>query len=275
MGIETVLLPVGGALLIMLASFSGKFFTYRAFGGWIHAHLPYLASFAGGVFTITAWHLSEEALHGASWFGLLGGLCAGGAIIFTLTRLFSSEHHHHGHHHGHLHSRIDGRRVLISDALHNTGDGIILALAFTASTIAGFGAVLAILLHEVVQEISEFFVLKEAGYTNKQALMRNFAVSSTILLGIFVGLFLSSVEPLIALLSAVAAGGIIFVITGDLLPHALTCIRAHGKAHVHVGAALFGAALMFSVQTLLPHEEHVDELPTYATHSVESTVRAL
>lgn len=258
--ISPVILTFVSAGVIMLASLSGKIATYRVFGGWISHHLPYLVSFAGGVFAVVAWHLAEETLHEGSPLHLVLGGLAGALLVYSLIRLFSSEHHHHGHHHGHSHSLVDGRRVLLSDAVHNIGDGIILALAFGASIVAGIGAAIAILLHEVVQEISEFFVLKEAGYSTREALVRNFAVSSTILFGAFLGLTFASVEASIAVLSAVAVGGIVFVILADLLPNALQCIREHGKTHTHVIAVMLGVALMLSVQSLAPHEEHVDDV---------------
>lgn len=254
------IMSIVAALCVMLASLSGKLFTYRVLGAWVHSHLPYLVSFAAGVFGVVAWHLGEETLHEGTLTLLLGGGAAGALLVFLLIKFFSSDHHHHhGQNHGHSHSRVDGRRILLSDAVHNVGDGIILALAFSASFVAGIGAAIAIVLHEAVQEISEFFVLKEAGYSDTEALIRNFAVSSTILFGVLLGLLFSSVEASVALLSAVAAGGIVFVILADLLPNTLHCVREHGKAHVHLLAVVLGIALMLSVQILTPHEEHEDE----------------
>ncbi len=255
-----VLFALASALLVMLAPLSGKLLTHRLLGTWISRHLPYLISFAGGVFLVVAWHLSEETLHEGSLAILPGGALAGAAFIFVLTRFFSSEHHHHGHHHGHSHSKTDGRRVLVSDAFHNIGDGIVLALAFTASTIAGIGVAIAIFLHEAMQEMSEFFVLKEAGYFDREALLRNFAVSSTILFGVFLGLTSSSIEASISLPSAFAVGGIACVILANLLPNALQCIKEHGKEQVHVTAMILRIALMLSVRALTPHEEHVDDV---------------
>lgn len=253
---------------VMLASFSGKLFTYRTFGTWVHGHLPYFVSFAAGVFAIVAWHLAEETLHEHSIETLAIGAGAGALIVLLSTWILSREHHHHEPHHGHSHSKIDGRRVLISDALHNTGDGIVLSLAFASSAVTGFGVAIAIFLHEAVQEISEFFVLKEAGYSNSQALTYNFLASSSILVGVFLGILLVDVGFLTAFIGAGAAGAIAFVIVADLIPHSVSCVRRHGKLHVHLGAVALGVLVMLTVQALIPHEEpgidHVESVVAQA-----------
>ena len=67
----------------------------------------------------------------------------------------------------------------MGDAIHNVHDGIILVPAFLVSPVVGFGTALAILFHETVQEIAEFFILLGAGYSIKKALLLNLIVSTT------------------------------------------------------------------------------------------------
>jgi zinc and cadmium transporter len=266
---SAMLFPLLAALAVMAVSFSGKIFTYRFLGDFLLHKLPYLATFAGGVFLVIIWHLSEEALHEGTPLVFVFGALGGAAALWFATRIIAPEHHHHEIDTGHTHARIDGRRVLLSDAVHNVGDGIILVLAFAADTNLGIAAALGIVLHEMVQEISEFFVLKEAGYSDTQALLRNFAASSSIFLGVAVAFLLSNAETLTGILSAVATGALLFVVLFDLLPNARACIRAHGKALTHAGALILGAALMFGVQSLTPHEEDHAEEESGATVQLE------
>lgn len=258
-------LPIIAALAVMAVSFSGKIFTYRFFGNFLLHKLPYLATFAGGVFLVIVWHLAEEALHEGTPLVFIFGALGGAAALWFATRVMAPEHHHHEIETGHTHARIDGRRVLLSDAMHNVGDGIILVLAFATDIALGGAAALGILLHEMVQEISEFFVLKEAGYTDRQALVRNFAASSSILIGVGLALALSSAGALTSILSAVATGALLFVILFDLLPNSYACVRAHGKTLAHICAFALGAVLMFGMQALAPHENHQDEYEGVAT----------
>ena len=118
--------------------------------------------------------------------------------------------------------------MLLGDAIHNIGDGIVIVPAFMTSIEVGFVVSIGILIHEAIQEISEFFVLRQAGHTIKQSLIKNFLVSSTILIGLFLGFILSDTEKLLAPLLAFASGGFIYVILVDLIPPIL-CHRRHKK----------------------------------------------
>jgi len=249
-----ILYPTLAALSVMAISLIGVIFLSRRLGTWIHRHLTYLATFAAGVFIIVAWHLAEEAIHEGGWIVGLGAMLVGAALMESINFFFPA-HHHHDTHHDHAHNDIDGRRVLLSDALHNIGDGILIVAAFSADLYIGIATTIGVLLHELVQETSEFFVLKESGYSDTRALTMNFSVSSTILVGLFLAFFLSSVEIVVAVLAGLAAGGFMSVLLHDLLPHALASIKTHGRAYIHLITLVAGAALMFGVQAFASHEE--------------------
>lgn len=250
------LAAVLAALFIMAASLGGVVFTTKALGHWMHRHLTYFATFSAGVLVVLAYHLVEEAFHEAESVALVAAAVVAGIVLLEIMHaLLPHTHHHHDTHHDHVHTRVDGRRVLISDAIHNVTDGVILVPAFIADWKLGVAATLGIFLHELVQEISEFFVLKEAGYSTKRALTLNFIASSTILIGVVIALTLASFETLIAVLAALAAGGFISVVIRDLLPHAVESAKAHGSWLHHTLAALLGVALMVSVTLVVPHEE--------------------
>ena len=94
----------------------------------------------------------------------------------------SHAHHHHGHHHGNDGGR-SGLMVLIGDSLHNATDGVVIAAAFLADFNLGVVTSLAIIAHEVPQEVSDFFVLLHSGYTRKKAFIYNMISSLAMVVG--------------------------------------------------------------------------------------------
>ncbi len=257
---ESLVAPLVAALAIMLVSLSGVIFASKALSQWMRSNLTYLATFSAGVFVIVIYHLLEETLHESGSFALAAGaVLFGAALMEALHHLLPAEHHHHNVEHTHAHTPVDGRRVLLSDALHNVGDGVLLVAAFATGWAIGLTAAVGILIHELVQEISEFFVLKEAGYSNGEALGRNLLSSSTILIGVGIATYLSSANEIAVLFGGLAAGGFIAVLLRDLMPHAIESIKTHGGAAKHATALVLGVTLMLGVQTYFGHEEGADE----------------
>lgn len=249
------LYPLCAAFGAVLASLSGILFAAAVLRSWFERNLPLLATFSGGVFAVVVYHLLEEVLHESNSLALAaGGVLFGAALIQALHHLLPTAHHHHTLQHGHTHSPIDGKSVLISDGFHNIGDGVLLVAAFAAGPVAGVVATIGVVIHEMVQEIAEFFILRESGYSTRDALVFNVASASTIFIGVGVALFLSSSHEISVLFAGIAAGGFLAVLLQDLLPHALSSARA-GHATYHVGAATAGIVLMLAVQSIMPHEE--------------------
>ncbi len=260
--------PLLAAIIVMGVSLIGVLFSARALREWMHRNSTYLATFSGGVFLLVVYHLLSETLVESSSLALAAGaILFGAALMQALHRMLPNTHHHHGLTHDHAHTHIDGRRVLISDAFHNIGDGVLLVAAFAVSFPVGIAAAIGIIIHESVQEISEYFVLKEAGYTSRQALGYNFLSSSTILIGIALATFLASAETISVLFAGIAAGGFLTILAQDLIPHAVHAIKREGGIEKHAVAALLGIALMLLVQSVFSHEEEVpeDDLTTALT----------
>ena len=205
------------AFLIMLTSLSGVLFTHRFARRALETNLSYLVSFSAGVFLVTAVALGLEAIE---VFGSTGkaalAILAGYLLAWGMHHLLPETHHHHDHTCHRTHG--GARKLLVGDAIHNVADGIILVPAFLAGPVVGIGATVAIVLHETLQEISEFIVLRQSGYSTKRALAINFAVSSTILIGVGVGYAALATAGLEALLLALAAGFFGHVVVHDLLP---------------------------------------------------------
>jgi zinc and cadmium transporter len=251
------LASIVAAFAVMGISLSGVVFASKTLGAWMHSRLTYLATFSAGVLAILSYQLIQESLHESSSIALAAAsILAGVFVMEIIHHLLPSQHHHHEIPADHAHTAVDGRKVLISDAVHNITDGFIIVPAFFVDWTIGVAATVGILLHELVQEISEFFVLKEAGYSTRRALTLNLAASSTILIGILLALVLTTFTTTLALLAGIAAGGFLSVVVRDLIPHAFESIRATQRWLPHLIAAVVGATLMFGVSTFAPHQEY-------------------
>jgi len=256
-----MLMPViVSVFAIMFASLSGALFAWKAFGGWIAPRLRYFVASAAGVFVVIIYGLVEEVLREGFTAGVGLAFVFGGLLLEGATRLLPKEsHHHHGLHPEHLHRPIDARRMLVGDAVHNVHDGLTLVPAFLVSPVVGIGTAAGILLHEMVQEVSEFFVLREAGYSARKALIWNFIVSTTIMIGVALALSLASVETLAHPLVAFSAGGFTYILIRDLLPSIIGHARMEKRAASYFLAFFLGLLLMGTVSYLAPHERHEDE----------------
>ena len=243
------------SLLVMLASLSGKFTAWRQAGALIERNLHFLVSFAAGVLLVTTYALSREIIEHAGSISLgFPWILAGAVLVLVAFRYLPNFHHHHDTQgEGHAHSRIDASRILLSDGIHNIGDGVVIAAAFAASPILGVASTVSILVHEVLQEISEFFVLRGAGLSVRTALIYNFLVSSTILIGSIGGYFLleqfrAFEVPLLGL----AAGSYLIVVFHDLVPHSIDSARERGHYGKHALFFVMGIALMALFVTFIP-----------------------
>lgn len=253
---------VMAALLIMGASLLGVFFTAKVAREFLSSRLSFLVSFSAGVFLVTSGALALEVFEifeDYVWQGIALILAGYGLAWLVETLLPESHHHHDPHDHdGHSHNKAGAHKLLIGDAIHNIGDGIILVPAFLVSPALGLAVTVSIFIHETLQEISEFFVLKQAGYSTKRALMLNFLTSSTILIGVGISYFAVATQELEGILLAIAAGFFIHVVIHDLLPKR----THHESANMflqHVLFVAFGLVLMATISNALSESHSHDE----------------
>ncbi len=173
------------ALAIMVVSLVGVVFAQKISRVYLEKNLSLLVSFSAGVFLVTASVLAFEVFHIIPSLAVaIPMIIVGYLLAWSVHFLVPESHHHHDA------DCVKGsRKLLVGDAIHNIGDGIILVPAFLVSPALGLAVTISIVIHEALQEISEFFVLKQAGYSTRRALAVNFAVSSTILIGVFISYF--------------------------------------------------------------------------------------
>jgi zinc and cadmium transporter len=174
-------------------------------------------------------HFSAGALLGATFFGLLpaaargvgatsvfGLVLAGVFGFFLLEKLMLWRHCHK--HDCEVHAS-SGPLMLVGDALHNFGDGIVIAAACMASPPLGLAAALSTLAHGLPKELGELVVYLHHGYSRRRAFLLNFGTSLTTLLGALSGTFLLRPYPqLSSTVMALSSAGFLYVALADLIP---------------------------------------------------------
>lgn len=246
---------LAASFLVMLASLSGKLVVWREAGPLIERNLHFFVSFAAGVLLVVTYNLSSEIVgHTGSIASGIPWIIAGALVILLAFRYMPGFHHHHdAEAHDHAHTRIDANRVLVSDGIHNIGDGVVIAASFAASPLLGIVSSASILLHEVLQETSQFFVLRQAGLSVRTVLIYNFLVSSTILIGAVGGYFLLATFQLLEIpLLGLAAGSYLIVVFHDLIPHSIGSARERGHYGKHAIFFAAGILLMAAFVMFLP-----------------------
>ena len=131
----------------------------------------------------------------------------------------SGADHAHGHQHDAARRKASGSLVLVGDALHNVLDGVLIAAAFLTDVHLGLVTALAIMAHEIPQEVGNFAVLLHSGVSRGRALLLNLLTSLTAVIGGVVGYF--ALEKSLAALPfalAVAAASLLYVAVADLIP---------------------------------------------------------
>lgn len=120
--------------------------------------------------------------------------------------------------HGHDHGR-SGLMILIGDTFHNFVDGVLIAAAFMADTEIGIVTAVAIIAHEVPQEVGDFLILLHSGYSKRKALLLNMLASAAMVIGGVLAYFtLQLAQALVTPLLALAAASMIYVAVADLIP---------------------------------------------------------
>nr|ANQ43553.1 zinc transporter [uncultured bacterium] len=203
----------GGTLSAGLAALA---LTLRA--TWI----PMLVSFAIGALLGAAFleiipHAFEEGEAHQVAFSILGGIFG----FFVLEKLLLYRHCHTEHcevHDAHDHGR-SGTLIVVGDTVHNFVDGVLIAAAFLQSTELGVVAAVAIIAHEIPQEVGDFLILLHSGYSRARALAMNLVSSAATVVGGVIGYFgLQLVDGLEPILLGVVAASMIYVAVADLIP---------------------------------------------------------
>ncbi|MEM2338208.1 MAG: ZIP family metal transporter [Candidatus Bathyarchaeia archaeon] len=200
-----------------------------------------LVGFASGTLIGGAFlHLLPEALTSEGdastvFFYVIAGII----VFFALEKFFYWRHCHEKECPTHAFVYLN----LIGDGIHNFIDGMIIAAAYFVSAASGsyrlgFATTVAVLLHEIPQELGDFGVLIYGGLSRKRALAFNFVSAVTAIVGALLTYFLASMQSIETFLVPFAAGGFIYIAATDLMP------ELHKKAHARESLTQFFLILL-------------------------------
>lgn len=144
---------------------------------------------------------------------------------------------------------------LLGDAIHNFIDGMLIAASFAQSTQLGIATTIAVLIHEIPQELGDFGILIHSGLSKLKALLFNFMSALAAILGAVVVIIFGELSTDINIyLLGFAAGAFLYIAMVDILPgmkHSLNIQEVIGK----MAPIVLGIALMFGL-TFMEGEEH-------------------
>ncbi len=172
----------------------------------------------GALFGDTLIHLLPEAYASFDSELTVAYLVMVGFLLFFLVEKYFHWHHHHDEESG-IHIHPVGYISLAADGIHNFIDGILIGVSYLVAIPLGIATTLAVILHEIPQEIGDFGVLISAGFTRQKALWLNFATGLTAVLGTVLAIvFGSRLETLLTYAIPITAGGFLYIAAVDLLP---------------------------------------------------------
>lgn len=180
----------------------------------------------GALFGDAFIHLLPEAFGTLKPEIVSASALAGIGLFFILEKFLLWRHSHgideeseeseRAHDHSQKHV---GVMVTVGDGIHNLIDGVIIGASFMVSTEIGVATTLAVVLHEIPQEIGDFGILLHSGFSKKRALGLNFLSAICAFLGVGIVFTLGAgVERFVPVALAFAAGGFIYIAGSDLLP---------------------------------------------------------
>lgn len=249
------------SILESVVSFSGIFFLFMN-SERFRKYLHYLVSFSVGAFLAIVFFdllpesIAESSVETALIFTLVGFL-----FFFLFSRMIHWYHCHEEEGGVCLPAQglsgknsASGYMVLAGDLVHNFIDGIAIALAFMADFHLGVITTVAILLHELPQEASDFFIMLHSGFTARKAFFLNFLISLSTLAGALITYFLAGgVKNIIGPALGIVAGNFLYIAASDLVPE-LHLKHRSGAASttIQFSLILLGILLMYFVTTLIP-----------------------
>ncbi|HPO29558.1 MAG TPA: ZIP family metal transporter [Caldisericia bacterium] len=202
----------------------------------------------GGLLGGAFFHLLPEALEKSSNPTLTFLYVILGFIIFFILERYI--HWRHCHKEGKCDVHVVSYLSLMGDGIHNLIDGMIIATSFQVNISFGLITTLAIILHEIPQEIGDFGVLVYGGLSKLKALFYNFLSALTAIIGVFIGYFLTtSIENFSSVLLPIAAGGFIYIAASDLVPelHKEPDLK---KSTLAVTTFILGIVLMYALKLI-------------------------
>lgn len=234
--------------------------------------LPHGISFAiGALLSVAFWGLiphAFEEVNPEQFQNLSGTILAGILGFFVLEKLLIWRHCHsgsceahtddnHGHHHG---QKTAGTLIIVGDSIHNFVDGVLIAAAFLTDVKLGIVTSLAVAAHEIPQEVGDFAILLQSGYSKSKALFYNVLASfTTVIGGVLAYYSLEDLHDILPFFLALASSSFIYIAVADLIPslHKKTDI----KTSLHQIILILAGVIVICSLHGVAHDIEID-LPT-------------
>ncbi len=242
---------LGSVFLVSLVSLVGVFtlsFGMKRLKKWL---LLFVSFSAGTLLGDAFLHLLPEIVEESGFtpkvsFGVLAGIL----VWFIIEKFIQWHHCHHVHDDKDDHVHPFAILNLVGDFLHNILDGMIIAASFIVSVPVGVATTIAVVLHEIPQEVSDFGVLMHGGFSRGKALFMNFLSGLGAILGAIFALFVAGqIKGVEMLFVPFAAGSFIYIATADLIPELHKEVRVN-ESIKHLLALLAGIVVMAALLLL-------------------------
>lgn len=221
-----------------------------------------MVSFAIGVLLGVAFlELLPKAFCGISEPHVLFATVLGGILLFyTFEKVALWRHAHvhdeHAGEEGNNAPHPSGMMILVGDGFHNFVDGVLIAAAFLVDPTLGVLTTVAVLTHELPQEMGDFMVLLKAGYPKRRALIFNLISGLAAIPGGLIGYFaLQAIDGLTPYILAIAASSFIYIAVADLIPDTHKHVSARTSAG-QLSLMAAGIVMIFAVTSAVHNHEN-------------------
>lgn len=210
----------------------------------------YLVSFAvGALLGVSFLDLLPESFKSGNEEVLFLSTLIGILSFFFIENFLIWHHHHLSKSEFHSFNYL----ILFGDSIHNFIDGVLLALAFSTSFPLGITSFLAVVFHEIPQEIGDFSILLYGKMKRGKIILYNITTALTSVIGALVAYFyLSGVQNLIGIVLAFIAGSFIYISTSDLIPETRKEIKK-GRVTFQIILIILGIFVIWLVGKFLKH----------------------
>jgi len=227
----------------------------------LHSILFFLVAFsAGSILGASLFDLLPEAVELVDESVVFIYIAVGYLAFFVLER-FVYWYHGHGHRDdieemGDERAPAKGFAYLniLGDGIHNFIDGMIIAASFTVGFHVGIATTIAVIFHELPQEMGDYGILIYAGFERARALVLNFLAALSVVIGsVFAIFYLEAVEVLSGVLVAFSAGAFIYLAASELIPE-LQKEDDFQRSIVQFAVFLIGLAVIWYLGLVFHHE---------------------
>ncbi|MFA6022907.1 MAG: ZIP family metal transporter [Candidatus Pacearchaeota archaeon] len=208
--------------------------------------IVYMISFSAGALLGDAFiHLLPEAIKENGFTVQISLFLISGIIFsFIIEKILHWRHCHHPTTKEHPHNL--STMNLFGEGVHNFIDGIIIGASYIVSIPVGIAATTAILFHEIPQEIGDYSVLVYGGFSRRKALLMNFLISLTAVLGVIISLIMGIyTDNFLLFLIPFAAGNFIYIACSDLIPEIHKNSDKISKSLMQLILFILGIAIMY------------------------------